>query len=92
MDDHDSVPVLLVQRVKEVLAIVELVDLREAFDAVVVALHLLHALHAVLLEEGFIVVVVVLLVLDGQLKRGQRFNTLIMFMYLLSTLLTAKRF
>lgn len=69
VDDHYRVPVLLVQRVQEVLAVVELVDLRKAFDAVVVALHLLHALHSVLLQEGFVVLVLVF-VLDGQLDRG----------------------
>lgn len=79
VDDDDGVPVLLVQRVQEVLAVVELVDLREAFDAVVVALHLLHALHAVLLQEGFVVVVVVVLVLEGQLDRGEPLDITVMF-------------
>lgn len=69
VDDDYCVPVLLVKRVQKVLAVVQLIDLCEAFDAVVVPLHLLHALQAVLLEEGFVVVVVVIFVLDCQLHK-----------------------
>lgn len=78
VDDDDGMLVLLVQCVQEVLAVVQLVDLREAFDTVVVPLHLLHALQAVLLEEGLVVLVVVL-VLDCQLGGWEQTHIFHMF-------------